>query len=137
MNNGQSRNTSGTPPEPMTGNIQLQNNARSIFSTSGQRPARSSPYWGGEGARGGVSHRWGQPVDDSDGAEALLGRSSLTKEHGMEGGAASTVHRRQVLGVLVPSLGNRPTRSDSGRRSRQSTARRATNARALRQGRSP
>jgi hypothetical protein len=57
-----------------------------FFSTSGQRPARSSPSRGKVTLRGGVSHRRGRPVDDPDRAEALLGWSRLTMEEAMEWG---------------------------------------------------
>jgi hypothetical protein len=72
-------------------------------------------------ARGGVSHRRGRPVvyDPDEGPEALLVRSGLTEEDAAEGGAASPVHQRQVLGVPRP-----PTHA-CGRRQASSAEHRA------------
>jgi hypothetical protein len=57
-----------------------------FFSTSGQRPTRSSPSRGRVTLSGGVSHRREWPVDDPDGAEAMLGWSGLVEEEAMEWG---------------------------------------------------
>jgi hypothetical protein len=56
------------------------------FSTSGQHPGRSSPSKRRLLLSGGVSHRRERPVDDLDGAKALLGWSGLTEEEAMEWG---------------------------------------------------
>jgi hypothetical protein len=93
-----------------------------FFSTSRQRPARSSPSRGKVTLRGGVSHRRGRPVDDPDGGKALLGWSVLTMEEAMEWGRH--ISHLPVPGTWHPgALLQPPTQARStGRRARQRAA---------------